>query len=462
MLFDEFTVYRIYSIQNKERVMKTVRTQFTNGRYTKMKLKKKSKFAAMLLTAAVALSLTACQSKGNDETVNSAEFEAFKQCAKSISDINIPKNVRIVALGEATHGNNEFQKMKLSVFKQLVATTPVRAFALEGDMGGCAIINNYIQGGEGTAEDVVRYLGYRIYKTDNMVELIKWMREYNDEAENEDKVRLYGLDIQYTDYAVSFLNNYFEKVDAGNASQYASDIESYFGIEDCSYDPSKKDEIISFVDSMTAMMDSNRENYVTLEGEDNFDIARRVLQNLSNCVNYREGGYSGKFRDTCMKDNALWMLNIEETRHSSKLMMSTHNGHMTKNMSSTNTYLGYFLYEELGDDYYAIGTDFYNTLVNLPDGNQSRGNYEFCSDDKLALMVRDMPENEYYIDFKVARENETLASLINNPMPTGTLGESYSSAMKFAKAMYQINYAPADMYDSMILVYDATPIEIKY
>ena len=213
---------------------------------------------------------------------------------------------------------------------------------------------------------------------------------------------------------------------------------------------------------MTAMMDSNRENYVTLEGEDNFDIARRVLQNLSNCVNYREGGYSGKFRDTCMKDNALWMLNIEETRHSSKLMMSTHNGHMTKNMSSTNTYLGYFLYEELGDDYYAIGTDFYNTLVNLPDGNQSRGNYEFCSDDKLALMVRDMPENEYYIDFKVAGENETLASLINNPMPTGTLGESYSSAMKFAKATYQINYAPADMYDSMILVYDATPIEIKY
>ena len=85
---------------------------------------------------------------GTGETVNPEEFFAY---AEPVETITVPESAKIIALGEATHGNAEFQQLKLEVFKQLVKKNGVRAFALEGDCGGCEQVNRYIHGGEGTA-----------------------------------------------------------------------------------------------------------------------------------------------------------------------------------------------------------------------------------------------------------------------------------------------------------------------
>lgn len=87
---------------------------------------------------------------GTGETANPEEFAAY---AQPVENISVPENVRIIALGEATHGNAEFQALKLDVFKQMVEKYDVRAFALEGDYGGCEQVNEYIHGGEGTAKE---------------------------------------------------------------------------------------------------------------------------------------------------------------------------------------------------------------------------------------------------------------------------------------------------------------------
>ena len=41
----------------------------------------------------------------------------FEKYAVTVEDISIPEQAKIVALGEATHGNQEFQQLKLDVFK---------------------------------------------------------------------------------------------------------------------------------------------------------------------------------------------------------------------------------------------------------------------------------------------------------------------------------------------------------
>ena len=46
----------------------------------------------------------------NLRTVNNEEF---LKVAEEIDDIVIPENVKIFALGEATHANKEFQELKL-------------------------------------------------------------------------------------------------------------------------------------------------------------------------------------------------------------------------------------------------------------------------------------------------------------------------------------------------------------
>ena len=71
---------------------------------------------------------------GTGENVNSEEFLAY---AEPVENITVPESAKIIALGEATHGNAEFQQLKLEVFKLMVKNNGVRAFALEGDYGGC-------------------------------------------------------------------------------------------------------------------------------------------------------------------------------------------------------------------------------------------------------------------------------------------------------------------------------------
>ena len=67
-----------------------------------------------------------------------------------------------------SHGNAEFQQLKLSVFQNLVENAGIRAFALEGDYGGCEYVNRYIHGGEGTAEQAAAAIGFAIYRTDEL------------------------------------------------------------------------------------------------------------------------------------------------------------------------------------------------------------------------------------------------------------------------------------------------------
>lgn len=84
---------------------------------------------------------------GTGKCANVNEFEKY---AVTVENISIPEQAKIVALGEATHGNKEFQQLKLDIFKIMVEDYGVRAFSLEGDYGGCEAVNRYIHGGEGT------------------------------------------------------------------------------------------------------------------------------------------------------------------------------------------------------------------------------------------------------------------------------------------------------------------------
>ena len=175
-----------------------------------MKSKKKKNTAVrrivvICILAALVLIGTVFSHFGGFGTGESADPEEFAAYAGQISEITIPENTRIIALGEATHGNREFQQLKLDVFQIMVEQYGIRAFALEGDYGGCEVVNRYIHGGEGTAKEAAAAIGFAIYRTGEMEELISWMRSYNETAADGDDIRFYGFDMQRTEYSYQFL-----------------------------------------------------------------------------------------------------------------------------------------------------------------------------------------------------------------------------------------------------------------
>ena len=49
-----------------------------------------------------------------------------EQYISTVEQIDIPDDVKIIGLGEATHGNIEFQKLKKEVFEALIKNENVR------------------------------------------------------------------------------------------------------------------------------------------------------------------------------------------------------------------------------------------------------------------------------------------------------------------------------------------------
>ena len=149
---------------------------------------------------------------GGFSTGKNIDPQEFLKYSQDIENINIPENVKIIALGEATHGNVEFQELKLEIFKIMVEKYGVKAFAIEGDYGGCEKVNQYILGGDGSADEIAKAIDFKIYKTKEIAELISYMRKYNEKVTDSEKLRFYGFDMQRYKYNFEFLNSNCKKL----------------------------------------------------------------------------------------------------------------------------------------------------------------------------------------------------------------------------------------------------------
>ena len=154
---------------------------------------------------------------GGFGTGKSADTAEFAKYAGQVSDITIPEETRIIALGEATHGNAEFQQLKLEVFQIMVENYGVRSFATEADYGCCETANRYIHGGEGTAAQAASALGFQIYQTNEMANLLSWMRAYNENVSEGEDLRIYGFDMQRYDADYEYFIEMAEALGADTA-----------------------------------------------------------------------------------------------------------------------------------------------------------------------------------------------------------------------------------------------------
>ena len=111
------------------------------------------------------------------------DISDIEDYGKAVSEINLDDNIEVVGLGEATHGNSDFQNLKLEVLKTLVEKNNLKNFCLEADFGEGMMINNYIHGNK-RDENISRIFSFNIYHTGNMNDLINYMFDYNQKAKD--------------------------------------------------------------------------------------------------------------------------------------------------------------------------------------------------------------------------------------------------------------------------------------
>ncbi|WP_235828941.1 erythromycin esterase family protein [Anaerosacchariphilus polymeriproducens] len=403
----------------------------------------KIRYIVLSLLGAILLAAFIFMHFGGFSTGKNANPEEFAKYAQSVEDITIPENTRIIALGEATHGNVEFQQLKLDVFKQMVNKYNMRAFALEGDFGGCEQVNRYIHGGKGTAQAAAAAIGFAIYRTDEMAKLISYMRQYNDNAAEGDDLRFYGFDMQRYAHSFHFLLKFCKElgVDTKNLKKLM-DGEEWSS----EYDNSARMEIITQVKT-------------ELEGKKNAAQAVHFADMLLQYCELQVGTNSSTLRDKLMAENVEWILQQEQQLGYERIFVSGHNSHVAKWGSFDS--MGKLLSNKTDNGYYVIGTDFYKTNCNLPSSSLGkRTNQIFYSHSPLAKTAKMAGLEICWLNFRDIPHDSELAELILQYTYMGTLGERYSWLMRLIPPSYRMFQPPAVLYDSMIFVTNANPIHI--
>lgn len=404
------------------------------------------RYIVLGLLAAMVFAALVFMRFGGFGTGEAADPEAFAAYAQPVESLAVPQDAAIIALGEATHGNVEFQQLKLDVFKLLVEREGVRAFALEGDYGGCGQVNRYIHGGEGTAQEAAAAIGFAIYRTDEMAELISYMRAYNESAAEGDDLRFYGFDMQRIGYSMAFLIKACRAlgVDTSVLSQLA-DGESWRA----EYDPSARTAVLAQIKKELEGLGAPAEA---------IHAADMLLQ---YCEIQALTGSDGAaaLRDRQMAQNVEWILAQERRSGHTRIFVAGHNSHVAKWGSYDS--MGKLLSNNAANGYYVIGTDFYKTRCNLPARSPAKRTVQtFYSHDPLAKVAKLAGLDICWLDFSIVPEDSALGKQLSEYTYLGNLGESYSAIMRMLPPSYRMFQPPAVLYDSMIFVADASPTAI--
>ena len=138
-------------------------------------------------------------------------------------------NARIVALGEATHGTHEFFQMKHRMLEFLVEEMGFNTFAMEANAPEANLINDYVHTGKGDPAELLKGMYFWTWDTQEVLDMILWMRAYNENPSHTQKISFYGFDMQYGQMARNNVAQYMQEVDPQAANQVADDYSCYPG-----------------------------------------------------------------------------------------------------------------------------------------------------------------------------------------------------------------------------------------
>ncbi|MDE6168667.1 MAG: erythromycin esterase family protein [Acetatifactor sp.] len=226
-----------------------------------------------------------------------------------IGAITVSEDVCVVGLGEASHCVKEYQELKAEVFKALVQNNGCRTFVIEGDFGSALKVDDYIHGGEGTAKEAAAVIGFRIYRTREMEELIEWMRTYNETAKEGEDLHFYGMDMQWADNSKEYVFRILEQAAPAVCAAYEADL-AFLNDEDM-FDISAEafGQGMSMAESLIQEVDGAKDGIVEVFGNEGFAFARECAVSIYNCCNIRKSDQEyNEVRDSYMAEKVKWLM----------------------------------------------------------------------------------------------------------------------------------------------------------
>lgn len=250
-------------------------------------------------------------------------------------------NSSIIALGENSHGSSSIYKLKLRMVKYLVENKGFSIFALESPTVEADRINDYVSFGKGTIEEVIKDLVYPSWQTQEMIDIIQWMKSYNQGAEK--RIEFRGFDMQNGVSALKAVED-FAKINDSTLMANLLELGKLYS------EPAKDDQkwklIVQKSDEINLYLASKKYSGADLKYFERIKHYMNIfLQSLSS--SYKSEKL--KTRDEYMAQNIDWL--VKNSGDGVKIILSADNTHITKASGK----MGYFLKDWYGDKYLAFG-----------------------------------------------------------------------------------------------------------
>ena len=379
----------------------------------------------------------------------------LSKTSPDLSTLNVPDQVKLVGVGEGSHGSKEYQELKGEVFKTLVEQGKARTFAIEGDFGGALTVNDYIHGGEGTATDAATAIGFGIYKTKEIEAIIDWMREYNETAPEGEDLRFMGFDFQRVDESKKHIFTTLEKGAPELVAKYKPTLDIMN--DDNRLDVAKDDlnKIKAESQALMADMDANKDAIVAATDEDTFIYTREAANSIAQYMDaliVPEAEYNA-VRDPLMRDKVKWLMEREGDK---LLYINAHNGHIQKVATSGYEPLGKLLANDLGDKYWTIGVDALKTGFNsqIDTGYET---LEVSLETAFTKQIEGRDQDRYFVQFAEVADDPQWKEIIGTEQIMTAVNVSLLSWQTYLPPFYGIALVPDQAFDAMVIYKEVTP-----
>lgn len=418
----------------------------------------KKYIAVVLIVACITMLMSGC---GNSKQSNLPEFSQFEPYISQVSEAELPSS-GIIALGEATHGNKEFTLLKLEVFQKIVEQSNIRAFAIEGDFGGGQKVNQFIQNGEGTSIEAASEIGFDIYKTEEMVQLLDWMHNFNKDKQENEQIRFYGYDMQRYDNNKESLLNYLEQCVPELKEKYSDTLAGFTDDTMFDLEESIVKETITELESLNLEVEKHKDNIVEVVGEKGYDLILMYAKTILENSNLRIANNYGTLRDKYMAEHVQWIYEFDAKYYNTDgIFIAGHNGHTGKTNATVGTEksMGQILSEQYDSDYYSIGTEFNSSHFLAPDDSGERKEFRIQNNDdsRLAVLLNQSNESKFFVNLDEAANDTSISDYIKTKQSMSSIGEYFSDIMAMSEKGYTQKLSPQETFNSLIFIKSATP-----
>ncbi len=357
-------------------------------------------------------------------------------------------DAKIVSLGEGTHGTHEFFTMKHRIIKYLVEKMGFTVFAIEANMPEARNVNNYVLNGFGNPKDVLAGLYFWTWNTQEVLNMLKWMREYN--VSQKEKIEFWGFDMQFPNVAIQNTLNFLQKYDTAYYETAKEKYQQIIAFNDevrkmksnpgsILYEP-----YLSYAEEVYNHLLENTGKYNSIISNDSTEWyiqnSRIIVQSLEARMQKQQS------RDESMAINIQWIINHMPT--GTKIILWAHNGHVSKRESNFRP-MGAYLNKIYGKDMVVMGFGF-NKGNYTAIGPKGLGVYPTSQSEpgSVEWMMHSLNYPRLFLDLRKFK-NSPLSTVFNKELEFRSIG-----AMAMDYAFY--NTIITDEFDILIYFENTT------